>query len=245
MIFQEPMTSLNPVFTIGDQISESIIEHKHVSKKEAMDQTIEMLRQVEIPLPENRVNEYPHQLSGGMQQRVMIAMALSCEPKLLVADEPTTALDVTVQARILELMENLKEKLNTSVLMITHDLGVVAEICERVAVMYAGRIVEYTDVETLFLRPRHPYTWGLINSVPKIDKEMKRLSTISGVVPSPLHFPAGCKFNTRCSFADESCFNSEPELKEIEPGHKVRCWHFDKLEKRIEQVGVELDSSEA
>ena len=244
MIFQEPMTSLNPVFTIGDQISEAIIEHNKVSKKEATDQTIEMLRQVEIPLPENRINEYPHQLSGGMQQRVMIAMALSCEPKLLIADEPTTALDVTVQARILELMENLKEKLNTSVLMITHDLGVVAEICERVAVMYAGRIVEYTDVETLFLKPRHPYTWGLINSVPKIDKETKRLNTISGVVPSPLHFPAGCKFNTRCSFADENCFNSEPDLKEIEPGHKVRCWYFDKLEKYIEQTGVEPGSSE-
>jgi peptide/nickel transport system ATP-binding protein/oligopeptide transport system ATP-binding protein len=245
MIFQEPMTSLNPVFTIGDQIAEAIMEHKQVSKKKAFEQTVEMLRQVEIPLPEKRIYEYPHQLSGGMQQRVMIAMALSCEPKLLIADEPTTALDVTVQARILELMENLKKKLNTSVLMITHDLGVIAEICDRVAVMYAGRIVEYTDVKTLFLRPRHPYTWGLMNSVPKIDEDTERLNTIKGVVPNPLHFPPGCKFNNRCIFADEKCKEQEPALEEIEPGHQVRCWHYKKLEEYIQRTGSQAKTAEA
>jgi peptide/nickel transport system ATP-binding protein/oligopeptide transport system ATP-binding protein len=230
MIFQEPMTSLNPVFTIGDQISEAIIIHKNVSKKEAMEQSVEMLRKVGIPLPEQRVHEYPHQLSGGMRQRVMIAMALSCDPELLIADEPTTALDVTIQAQILDLMNSLKDKFNMSIMMITHDLGVIAEICDRVAVMYAGKIVEYTDVKTLFASPKHPYTWGLMNSIPRMDKEVERLTAIPGIVPSSLDFPEGCKYNTRCPLADEKCIAEEPEIEEVEKGHKVRCWYSDKLE---------------
>ncbi len=230
MIFQEPMTSLNPVFTIGDQIAEAIIIHKHVSRKEAMEQAVDMLAKVGIPLPEQRVKEYPHQLSGGMRQRVMIAMALSCNPELLIADEPTTALDVTIQAQILELMNSLKDKFNMSIMMITHDLGVIAEISDRVAVMYAGKIVEYTDVKTLFDEPKHPYTWGLMNSIPRMDKEVKRLTAIPGIVPSSLDFPEGCKYNTRCPLADEKCIAEEPEIKEVKKGHKVRCWHSKKLE---------------
>ncbi len=230
MIFQEPMTSLNPVFTIGDQISEAITIHKNISKKEAIEQSVEMLRKVGIPLPEQRVHEYPHQLSGGMRQRVMIAMALSCDPELLIADEPTTALDVTIQAQILDLMNSLKDKYNMSIMMITHDLGVIAEICDRVAVMYAGKIVEYTDVETLFANPKHPYTWGLMNSIPRMDKEVERLTAIPGIVPSSLDFPEGCKYNTRCPLADEKCLTQEPEIEEVEKGHKVRCWYSDKLE---------------
>lgn len=230
MIFQEPMTSLNPVFTVGNQIAEAIIIHKKVSKKEAMAEAVEMLKKVGIPLPEQRINEYPHQLSGGMRQRVMIAMALSCNPALLIADEPTTALDVTIQAQILELMEELKEKFNMSIMMITHDLGVIAEVSDRVAVMYAGKIVEYTDARTLFAKPQHPYTWGLMNSIPRMDKEVERLTAIPGIVPSSLEFPEGCRYNTRCLLADEKCIASEPPIEEVEAGHHVRCWYSERLE---------------
>ncbi|AZR73692.1 peptide ABC transporter ATP-binding protein [Anoxybacter fermentans] len=227
MIFQEPMTSLNPVYTVGDQIAEAIILHQKVSKKEAMERAVEMLKKVGIPSPEKRVYEYPHQLSGGMRQRVMIAMALSCNPKLLIADEPTTALDVTIQAQILELMKELKEEFNTAIMLITHDLGVVAEVCDRVAVMYAGKVVEYSDVNTIFGNPRHPYTWGLLKSIPKLDSQVKRLLTIEGVVPNPLHLPEGCKFHPRCRFATDKCRESEPEIEELSPGHSVRCWYPD------------------
>ncbi|MFI5359300.1 MAG: ABC transporter ATP-binding protein [Halanaerobiales bacterium] len=230
MIFQEPMTSLNPVFTIGEQISEAIMLHKKVDKKQAMEESIEMLRKVGIPLPEQRVKEYPHQLSGGMRQRIMIAMALSCNPDLLIADEPTTALDVTIQAQILDLMQDLKKKYKMSIMMITHDLGVVAEVCDRVAVMYAGKVVEYTDVKTLFKNPRHPYTWGLLNSIPRLDKEVDRLPAIPGMVPDSKNFPVGCRYNNRCPFATEKCFKEEPELMEVAEGHRARCWYADKLD---------------
>ncbi|MFW6036033.1 MAG: ABC transporter ATP-binding protein [Halothermotrichaceae bacterium] len=231
MIFQEPMTSLNPVFTIGDQIAEAIMIHKKINKKEALEESVEMLKKVGIALPDQRIKEYPHQLSGGMRQRVMIAMALSCDPQLLIADEPTTALDVTIQAQTLDLINSLKDKLGMSVMIITHDLGVIAEIADRVAVMYAGKIVEYTDVKTLFTSPKHPYTWGLLNSIPRLNKELDRLQAIPGVVPNPLDFAEGCKYNTRCPLADEKCAKEEPEIEKIEPGHKVRCWYYKKLEK--------------
>lgn len=225
MIFQEPMTSLNPVYTIGEQISEAILIHQNVSKGEARQQSISMLERVGIPLPEQRVDEYPHQLSGGMRQRVMIAMALSCDPHLLIADEPTTALDVTIQAQILELMNELKVKYEMSIMMITHDLGVIAEVSDRVAVMYAGKVVEYTDVKTLFANPMHPYTQGLMTSIPKINNDVERLETIPGIVPSPLNFPGGCKYYPRCPLADEKCKREEPEIKKIASGHHVRCWY--------------------
>lgn len=230
MIFQEPMTSLNPVYTVGDQIMEAILIHKDVNKKEARQQSINMLTKVGIPLPEQRVDEYPHQLSGGMRQRVMIAMALSCDPKLLIADEPTTALDVTIQAQILELMKGLKDQFGMAIMLITHDLGVIAEVSDRVAVMYAGKIVEYADVETLYGNPKHPYTWGLMHSIPHIEKDLDRLEAIPGNVPNPLNFPTGCKYNTRCPFATDKCREDEPEIEEIEEGHYVSCWHIDKLE---------------
>lgn len=229
MIFQEPMTSLNPVFTIGDQISEAILLHKDVTRKEARQQSKDMLEKVGISLPGQRLDEYPHQLSGGMRQRVMIAMALSCDPRLLIADEPTTALDVTIQAQILELMNDLKESFEMSIMMITHDLGVIAEVSDRVGVMYAGKIVEYADVKTLFADPMHPYTWGLMNSIPKLDRDSERLEAIPGIVPSPLDLPAGCKYNARCPLADDKCMNKEPNVQEIEAGHKVRCWHYKKI----------------
>jgi peptide/nickel transport system ATP-binding protein/oligopeptide transport system ATP-binding protein len=239
MIFQEPMTSLNPVYTVGDQIIEAIMLHKGVGRKEARKQAIDMLTKVGIPLPEQRVDEYPHQLSGGMRQRVMIAMALSCDPKLLIADEPTTALDVTIQAQILELMNSLKESYGMSIMMITHDLGVIAEVSDRVAVMYAGKVVEYTDVNTLFDDPKHPYTWGLMKSIPKLDKDVDRLEAIPGSVPSPLNFPEGCKFNTRCPLAEGKCYDEEPPLEDAADGHMVRCWRYEDLEeikKRGERI---------
>lgn len=239
MIFQEPMTSLNPVFTIGNQISEAIILHKNVTKREAINQSIDMLQRVGIPLPEQRINEYPHQLSGGMRQRVMIAMALSCNPDLLIADEPTTALDVTIQAQILELMNDLKDKFNMSIMMITHDLGVIAEVSDRVAVMYAGKIVEYTDAELLFANPNHPYTWGLMNSIPRLDQDVERLTAIPGIVPSSFDFPQGCKYNSRCQMAREKCYEQEPAIIDIKDGHKVRCWYHD----RIEELAVETESA--
>jgi peptide/nickel transport system ATP-binding protein/oligopeptide transport system ATP-binding protein len=239
MIFQEPMTSLNPVYTVGDQIMEAIMLHKIVDRKEARRQAIDMLQKVGIPLPEQRVDEYPHQLSGGMRQRVMIAMALSCDPQLLIADEPTTALDVTIQAQILELMNSLKESYGMAIMMITHDLGVIAEVSDRVAVMYAGKVVEYTDVDTLFEDPKHPYTWGLMNSIPKLDKDVDRLEAIPGSVPSPLNFPEGCKFNTRCPLAEGKCFEEEPPLEDTDGEHMVRCWRYEDLEeikKRGERI---------
>ena len=226
MIFQEPMTSLNPVFTIGRQISEVIMQHQNVSKKEALDRTIEMLKLVRIPLPENVVRQYPHQLSGGMRQRVMIAIALACRPGLLIADEPTTALDVTVEAQILELINELKDKLNSSIIIISHDLAVVSEIADKVAVMYSGRIVEYADVHTIFNKPKHPYTRGLLEAVPDIDmNRQQRLKEIRGVVPRPDEIREGCRFKTRCDCAGEVCMDKEPPFYQVGK-NLVRCWNY-------------------
>jgi len=223
MIFQEPMTSLNPVYTCGNQIEEAIILHQKVSKKTAREKAIEMLRLVGIPAPEQRVREYPHQLSGGMRQRVMIAMALSCNPSVLLADEPTTALDVTIQAQILRLLEKLQQELHMAVIIITHDLGVIAEVADRVAVMYAGKIMEYAEVRGIFDTPGHPYTQGLLKSIPKLTETRERLMVIPGVVPNPLNFPQGCKFNPRCPLVIPECREQEPDLRELAPGHLVRC----------------------
>jgi len=228
MIFQEPMTSLNPVFTIGDQISETILFHKNISKKKARDLSIDMLNKVGISMPEQRLNEYPHLLSGGIRQRVMIAMALICNPRLLIADEPTTALDVTIQAQILDLLNSLKKQFNMSVMMITHDLGVLAEVADWVAVMYAGKIVEYSNVKNIFQNPQHPYTLGLMKCLPSLNEEVKRLAVIPGVVPSSLKFPKGCKFSPRCPLADQKCVTEEPDIQEVKEGHMVRCWHYKK-----------------
>lgn len=227
MIFQEPMTSLNPVFRVGDQISESFILHQGSSRREALDQSIEMLKKVGIPAPGKRVHDYPHQLSGGMRQRVMIAMAISCRPKLMIADEPTTALDVTIQAQILDLMLKLKEEIGTSIILITHNLGVVAEMAQFVAVMYAGKLVEYADTLELFNNPKHPYTLGLLKSIPRpdlVERKGKRLDAIPGVVPSLMNLPQGCKFSDRCGTASSQCLEDEPPFVEIAPGHRCRCW---------------------
>lgn len=223
MIFQEPMTSLDPVFTIGHEIMESIQLHQGLKKKEAREKTIEVLRIVGMPDAEKRINNYPHELSGGMRQRAMIAMALSCNPTLLIADEPTTALDVTIQAQILRLINELKEKFGASVMLITHDLGVIAEMCDYVAVMYAGYIVEYADVDTLFRNPLHPYTKGLNKSIPRLDVEVEHLSTIKGLVPNLLDIPSGCPFHPRCDFRLKKCAKEMPELVEVEDHHLVRC----------------------
>ena len=230
MIFQEPMTSLNPVFQIGDQISEVLRLHEGLSRREAWDRSIEMLKLVGIPSPERRVQEYPHQLSGGMRQRAMIAMALACSPKLMIADEPTTALDVTIQAQILELMNRLQREKGMSVILITHNLGVIAETAQKVAVMYAGRIVEYAEVKPIFGNPMHPYTQGLLKSIPRLDEDharKARLEAIPGLVPSLLELPKGCKFSNRCKYVFEKC-GEEPQLIEAEPGHLVRCWLHEK-----------------
>jgi peptide/nickel transport system ATP-binding protein/oligopeptide transport system ATP-binding protein len=230
MIFQEPMTSLNPVFQIGDQISEVLRLHEGMSRREAWDRSIEMLKMVGIPSPERRVQEYPHQLSGGMRQRAMIAMALACSPKLMIADEPTTALDVTIQAQILELMNRLQRDKGMSVILITHNLGVIAETAQNVAVMYAGRIVEYTEVKPIFGNPMHPYTQGLLKSIPRLDEDharKARLEAIPGLVPSLLELPKGCKFSNRCKYVFEKC-GEEPQLIEAEPKHLVRCWLHEK-----------------
>ena len=224
MIFQEPMSSLNPIMSIGAQITEAIREHRKASGRESREIAIDMLRRVGISSPETRFHEYPHQMSGGMKQRAMIAMALVCRPSLLVADEPTTALDVTIQAQILELLNELQRELNMSVLLITHDLGVVAETCDRVAVMYAGKIVESAPVVSLFESPKHPYTHGLFRSLPTLGGKKKQLAVIPGNVPSPLDFPSGCRFRTRCSLAQEVC-KEEPPLREISPEHFAAC-HF-------------------
>ncbi len=229
MIFQEPMTSLNPVYTVGNQIAESIILHQGLNKNEAKKKAVEMLRKVGIPLPEKRVREYPHQLSGGMRQRVMIAMALSCNPTLLIADEPTTALDVTIQAQILHLMRNLKKEYNSSILFITHDLGVVAEMADKVIVMYAGKIVEQGKVEDIFNNPQHPYTIGLLNSIPKLTgKRKEQLHVIKGNVPTFYNLPEGCRFSSRCEYVKEKCLIEEPKLVSLgEPDRKVACWLVD------------------
>ena len=223
MIFQEPMTSLNPVYTCGDQIMEAIRLHQKVSKREARSRAIEMLKLVGIPLPEQRVDEYPHQLSGGMRQRVMIAMALSCHPSVLIADEPTTALDVTIQAQILELLDRLQAELGMAIILITHDLGVVAEVADHVAVMYGGQIQEYADVETLFEKTTHPYTGGLLASIPTLGEQVERLRVIPGAVPNPVDFPPGCTFHPRCHLAVDDCKRIEPQLLPYDGGHLVRC----------------------
>jgi peptide/nickel transport system ATP-binding protein/oligopeptide transport system ATP-binding protein len=223
MIFQEPMTSLNPVFTVGYQVAEAILLHRRVSRSEARDTVIELFRKVRIPSPEQRYRDYPHQLSGGMKQRVMIAMAISCNPKLLIADEPTTALDVTIQAQILELLNDLRSEYSMSTLLITHDLGVIAETTADVAVMYAGQIVEYTTTRELFTSPKHPYTIGLFSSLPRMGNEGKYLEAIEGFVPDPAKYPGGCRFEPRCSYADEECKRVNSELRELGSGHFVRC----------------------
>ena len=226
IIFQEPMTSLNPVYTVGEQIAESIRLHDGLSKKDALDRAVEMLQLVRIPTPARRVKDYPHQFSGGMRQRVMIAIALACNPKLLIADEPTTALDVTIQAQILDLMGELKERLGMSVMLITHAMGVVAETAQRVVVMYAGKVVEEASVEDLFANPRHPYTQGLIRSIPRIDMDAVhkvRLEAIGGTVPKLINPPEACRFAPRCKFAVPACTAATPPLREVAPGHKVAC----------------------
>ncbi|MBI5328362.1 MAG: ABC transporter ATP-binding protein [Deltaproteobacteria bacterium] len=225
MVFQEPMTSLNPVLTIGNQIAEAISLHQNLNKREVIDKTIEMLKLVGIPSPEKRIKDYPHQMSGGMRQRAMIAMALSCNPSILIADEPTTALDVTIQAQILELIQGLQKKLDMAMILITHDLGVVAETVDDVAVMYAGKIVEYTDTEALFEEPMHPYTIGLLNSLPRMQMAGSGpLITIPGAVPGLLNLPKGCTFYDRCPKADTGCTEHEPKLVEVKRGHWAACY---------------------
>ncbi len=247
MIFQEPMTSLNPVFTCGFQIDEAVILHQKVSKEEAKKRSIEMLRLVGIPAPEQRYMEYPHQLSGGLRQRVMIAMALSCNPEILIADEPTTALDVTVQAQILELIRKLQDELGMGVIMITHDLGVIAEISKRVAVMYASKVVEYSVADEIFYNPKHPYTLGLLSSIPKLNKGAARLSTIEGNVPAATNYPVGCHFCTRCKYVDSKlytkdskCWNVEPVLEQIDGTgmmHTVACHYWKEIASKREKSG--------
>lgn len=237
MIFQDPLSSLNPVYTVGEQIEETLLIHRGITKKAAKDKAVELLRLVGIPAPERRISDYPHQLSGGMRQRVMIAIALACEPKLLIADEPTTALDVTIQAQILDLIAGLNEQLGMSVMLITHDLGVVAEMCSRVVVMYLGQVVETADVQTLFRRPLHPYTIGLMHSIPQIDGDRsKDLHAIEGSVPTLYNIPAGCRFAPRCERADEKCRKQMPELVQFgESDTLVRCWYAgEDLRKELE-----------
>ncbi|MCO7176335.1 ABC transporter ATP-binding protein [Sporolactobacillus kofuensis] len=237
MIFQEPMTALNPLHSIGYQVSEVLRVHQKVSKHEAKEKAIEMLRLVGIPSPEKRFAQYPHELSGGMRQRVMIAMALICHPGLLVADEPTTALDVTIQAQILELIQNLKSQFDMALLLITHDLGVVSETADKVVVMYAGQVVEYGDTKELFTEPKHPYTKGLINSIPKMDEDTEVLPTIKGSVPSPDEMPMGCRFVTRCPFAMEICSKIKPP--KITDGHEVHCWLYSSEDVKGENPSVD------
>lgn len=226
MIFQEPMTALNPVFTIGNQMIEMLKKHKKMNTKDALAKAIELLKLVGIPRPNEIVKEYPHQLSGGMRQRIMIAMAISCEPKLLIADEPTTALDVTIQAQILELLENLKQQLGMGLLLITHDLGLVYEYADRVMVMYGGQIVEHAPTIDLLKLTKHPYTEGLLKSIPNIDKDVERLATIEGIVPPAYRFPKGCRFSARCPYVMEKCLESNPELLLYDENHEVRCYLY-------------------
>ncbi len=244
MIFQEPMTSLNPVYTVGDQIVEAITLHQDLEYPEARALAIDMLRRVGIPAPEQRIDEYPHQMSGGMKQRVMIAMALACRPKLLIADEPTTALDVTIQAQILELLRELQEEIGMAIVFITHDLAVVAETCDHVAVMYAGRIVEYATVFDLFEKPSHPYTIGLFSSIPSVEashhEREDRLFVIPGIVPRPQDFPTGCRFRTRCRFATDKC-KEIPPLEEVAAGHTVACWYAKEVQAGTREKGQPHD----
>ncbi|KAF0193579.1 MAG: Peptide/nickel transport system ATP-binding protein [Bacillota bacterium] len=226
MIFQEPMTSLNPVYTIGFQIMEAVMLHQRVNRKEARQKTIEMLRAVEIPSPEERFDQYPHHLSGGMRQRVMIAMALVCRPALLIADEPTTALDVTIQAQVLQLMRNLRQKFEMSMMLITHDLGVIAAMADDVMVMYLGQIVEKASVDDVFYQTKHPYTQGLMSSIPSLATKRHRLIPIEGTVPDPLALPSGCRFQPRCRLAMERCHHKNPALKEVAPGHQAACFLY-------------------
>ncbi|MEH7452711.1 ABC transporter ATP-binding protein [Gottfriedia acidiceleris] len=243
MIFQEPMTSLNPVYSAGEQIAEAIRLHQKLNKKEAWDKAVEMLRLVGIPSPEKRAKQEPHELSGGMRQRVMIAMALACHPEVLIADEPTTALDVTIQAQILELIKSLQKDLGTAVILITHDLGVVYETCDRVAVMYAGRIVEYTSAKELYNNPKHPYTIGLLNSLPRLDMDQDELTTIPGTVPSPFNMPKGCSFAPRCAHAKPMCHELVPDLQTLDKNTEVSCWmytsHWETDHTIKEKVGIE------
>jgi len=224
MIFQEPMTSLNPSLTIGDQIAEVLVRHRKTSPDKARDKSIELLRRVKIPSPEKRFDEYPHNLSGGMRQRVMIAIALACDPQLLIADEPTTALDVTIQAQILDLMRELKTSSNAAIILISHDLGVIGEVCDEVAVMYAGEIVERATAAALFERPEHPYTVGLLGSIPRLDQQADELAAIGGMVPEMSALPAGCRFAPRCPFASERCHTERPPIVELEGGRWSRCF---------------------
>lgn len=227
MIFQEPMTSLNPVYPVGKQVQEAILLHQKMSKKEAKERVIEIFRQVGIPEPEKRYDAYPHQLSGGLRQRVMIGMAMVCKPKVMIADEPTTALDVTIEAQILRLMKKLRDEQGTSIILITHNMGVVAEVCDYVYVMYAGQVMEQAETFELFERTSHPYTQGLLRSIPKLDEKADRLYTIEGVVPNLLHLPKGCNFCNRCEKAKEICFQEKPPLYETVKGHQVRCFLYD------------------
>ena len=229
MIFQEPMTSLNPVYTCGEQIMEAIVLHENVDRKEARERAIAMLKLVGIPLPEQRVDEYPHQMSGGMRQRVMIAMALACRPSILIADEPTTALDVTIQAQILELLKQLQDSLGMAVLLITHDLGVVAETADRVAVMYAGQVVEYCEARAAFRRTLHPYTAGLLASLPRLGGQRESLRVIPGTVPNPAHFPVACRFHPRCPVAQDRCRTYDPPVLRFDGEHESRCWRSDEI----------------
>jgi oligopeptide/dipeptide ABC transporter ATP-binding protein len=231
MIFQEPMTSLNPLYTVGNQIMEAVRLHQKLGKADALAKTVEMLRLVGIPDAESRVGNYPHEMSGGMLQRVMIAMALACEPILLIADEPTTALDVTIQAQIMELLRELREKLGMALLLITHDFGIVAEMANRVGVMYAGKIVEYGSLDDIFNNPGHPYTVGLLNSIPGMEKRGEKLNTIPGNVPDLLKLPPGCSFQERCPLATSQCSAAEPNAIAMGGGHLSRCWHTDKVDK--------------
>ncbi len=246
MIFQEPMTCLNPVYTVGNQIAEAIELHQRKSTSQAWADAVGMLQKVGIPDPQQRATEYPHQMSGGMRQRVMIAMAVSCEPQLLIADEPTTALDVTIQAQILDLLDRLQEQNKMSILLITHDLGIVAERASDVAVMYASRIVEVADSRSLFAEPLHPYTQGLLKSLPRLGVSARRLQTIPGTVPEPLHFPDGCKFHPRCPLGcnDKRCQSVEPQLRDVQPGRRAACWYAPGFETGEEYKNYELKYGE-
>ncbi|MGH7446199.1 MAG: ABC transporter ATP-binding protein, partial [Longimicrobiales bacterium] len=249
MIFQEPMTSLNPVFAVGEQIGETLRLHRSMGKREARERAVDMLRLVGIPNPGERADDYPHQLSGGQRQRVMIAMALACEPELLIADEPTTALDVTIQAQILDLLAELRARLGMAVILITHDLGVVAEVCDRVVVMYAGQVVEHGTVEQIFRDPRHPYTEGLLQAVPRLGVRKDKLAVIPGTVPNPMHWPVGCRFHDRCPYGWDKCVNEAPPLLEArsDPARTARCWLETNPQRRAEirargAFGVQLET---